>query len=298
MRRSFAPSRIGYTATFPAIVANGDGDTAVLGRSLSIPFKSPLVSKRPSERNGGGRSAASAARKRLREVMEQDYGTGIDIDGNPLPPHKRPGGKEDKPTPPRPNVQDVMKKAFRVPLIAVNGEQSVVPSARSNALGVRRRNNLACRPLHNPDAEDAIILYAPNEEDAASINGGDENRGVAMDSLKRLLGLDRDESNREVHVVLDPVLAKILRPHQVEGVRFLYECTTGLKVENAYGCIMADEMGLGKTVSIHCRNKITVNIHYFDSCNVLRYYGHCYVSHQIHVNLLLINALLSVQVVL
>lgn len=30
--------------------------------------------------------------------------------------------------------------------------------------------------------------------------------------------------------------------------QFLYRCTTGMIVENQYGCIMADEMGLGKTL--------------------------------------------------
>lgn len=28
----------------------------------------------------------------------------------------------------------------------------------------------------------------------------------------------------------------------------MYECVTGKRIENAYGCIMADEMGLGKTL--------------------------------------------------
>lgn len=28
----------------------------------------------------------------------------------------------------------------------------------------------------------------------------------------------------------------------------MYECVTGERIENAYGCIMADEMGLGKTL--------------------------------------------------
>lgn len=28
----------------------------------------------------------------------------------------------------------------------------------------------------------------------------------------------------------------------------MYECVTGVRIENAYGCIMADEMGLGKTL--------------------------------------------------
>lgn len=33
-----------------------------------------------------------------------------------------------------------------------------------------------------------------------------------------------------------------------EQPQFLYKCTTGMVVENQYGCIMADEMGLGKTL--------------------------------------------------
>lgn len=40
----------------------------------------------------------------------------------------------------------------------------------------------------------------------------------------------------------------MLRPHQREGVKFMYECVTGKRIEDAYGCIMADEMGLGKTL--------------------------------------------------
>ena len=38
------------------------------------------------------------------------------------------------------------------------------------------------------------------------------------------------------------------RPHQREGVKFMYDCVTGVQIENSFGCIMADEMGLGKTL--------------------------------------------------
>lgn len=55
-------------------------------------------------------------------------------------------------------------------------------------------------------------------------------------------------SKQLVHVVVDPLLCNILRPHQREGVKFMYECVTGKRIEGAYGCIMADEMGLGKTL--------------------------------------------------
>lgn len=56
-----------------------------------------------------------------------------------------------------------------------------------------------------------------------------------------------DKNKVQVHVVVDPVVGNILRPHQREGVKFMYDCVTGAKGENS-GCIMADEMGLGKTL--------------------------------------------------
>lgn len=46
-------------------------------------------------------------------------------------------------------------------------------------------------------------------------------------------------------------LARELRPHQREGVIFMYECLMGYRSFNNepyFGCILADEMGLGKTL--------------------------------------------------
>lgn len=73
-------------------------------------------------------------------------------------------------------------------------------------------------------------------------------------SLNELLGISTNPNEDpmakfpNVPVVIDPKLSKILRPHQREGVIFLYRCTAGLVHANAKGCIMADEMGLGKTL--------------------------------------------------
>lgn len=72
-------------------------------------------------------------------------------------------------------------------------------------------------------------------------------------SINQMLGISdnsEDPTSKfpNVPVVIDPKLAKILRPHQREGVRFLYRCTSGLIDARAKGCIMADEMGLGKTL--------------------------------------------------
>ncbi|KAG8251605.1 DNA repair and recombination protein rad54b [Homalodisca vitripennis] len=49
-------------------------------------------------------------------------------------------------------------------------------------------------------------------------------------------------------VTVEPRLARVLRPHQREGVVFLYRCVTGLRDVHHLGAILADEMGLGKTL--------------------------------------------------
>ncbi|CAI0447154.1 unnamed protein product [Linum tenue] len=50
-------------------------------------------------------------------------------------------------------------------------------------------------------------------------------------------------------IMVDPLLVQFLRPHQREGVQFMFECVAGLNsAANINGCILADDMGLGKTL--------------------------------------------------
>jgi hypothetical protein len=55
-------------------------------------------------------------------------------------------------------------------------------------------------------------------------------------------------------VLIDPFLCKQLRPHQKEGVQFLWKCLTGNTNApipgGGRGAILADEMGLGKTLTV------------------------------------------------
>ncbi|KAL6218807.1 hypothetical protein ACLB2K_012016 [Fragaria x ananassa] len=52
-----------------------------------------------------------------------------------------------------------------------------------------------------------------------------------------------------VQIVVDPLLVRFLRPHQREGVQFMFDCVAGLNsAANINGCILADDMGLGKTL--------------------------------------------------
>ena len=144
-------------------------------------------------------------------------------------------------------------------------------------MGTKVKPILPPRALHDPTSEFAIVLYDPTvdvipkieeikdeesdksptpEEDKDYKEEPDERpakRRKVHKSLAEILGIVTNPEEKlakypDVPVVIDPKLAKILRPHQVAGVKFLYRCTAGLIDAKAKGCIMADEMGLGKTL--------------------------------------------------
>ncbi|KAF7440715.1 DNA-dependent ATPase protein rad54 [Pleurotus ostreatus] len=161
------------------------------------------------------------------------------------------------------------KRSFSLPTMKGKDGANVELVFSGASLGIRPRAKIAPRPLHDPMEDHAIVLYDPTIDDRET----DEERKERLKleererlekearektagmfnphkSLKALLGEDKATKDKvpKVPVVIDPRLSKVLRPHQVEGVKFLYKCATGMVVENQYGCIMADEMGLGKTL--------------------------------------------------
>ncbi|KAM0787868.1 hypothetical protein ACM66B_003920 [Microbotryomycetes sp. NB124-2] len=166
------------------------------------------------------------------------------------------------------SATQVMSRAFNIPGIKRKG-QILETRLTTPALGMRRPGEVIPRPLHNPLEDHAIVLWDPTVDDReaeqeaerlrleqleqgkSSRTPEDEERDKVHRSLAEILGIKRNNDPKKkvkVPVVIDPKLGKILRPHQVEGVKFLYRCVTGMVDENAQGCIMADEMGLGKTL--------------------------------------------------
>ncbi|KAI0685161.1 DNA repair protein SNF2 family [Cytidiella melzeri] len=192
---------------------------------------------------------------------------------------KKKAGKDGFETPRDNNIQefpvfkakpfDEIARKFAIPAIKDSNGEYVHKVASNIALGIRPLANLIPRPLHDPMEDHAIVLYDPTIDDKETDEERKEREKeeekerlakVAAEkynglynphkSLKHLLGGSKDKKTNmeKVAVVIDPRLCKVLRPHQIEGVKFLYKCTTGGIVENQYGCIMADGMGLGKTL--------------------------------------------------
>ena len=183
-------------------------------------------------------------------------------------------------------ITEVLKANFAIPELRDKKTGEVVETRLTlGALGVCRRPNVIPRPLHDPLADHAIVLYDPTIDDveteeqkkarleakaAADAKKLEEANGVHK-SLASLLGLDKakdaDLKNVKVPVVIDPRLCKVLRPHQIEGVKFLYRASTGGIADGAMGCIMADEMGLGKTVRVTRRDDKPLIDDLHHSCN-------------------------------
>lgn len=155
--------------------------------------------------------------------------------------------------------ESTIRQRFSVPLL--NKDNGGYNAARPPPLlGLRQGAVFIAKALHDPSGEFSIVLYDPTvddkpKEDAPAEQKSEEPPKEQLDeplmhkSLAEILGLKKKVDDRpRVPVVIDPRLAKVLRPHQVEGVKFLYRATTGMIDPNAQGCIMADEMGLGKTL--------------------------------------------------
>ncbi|KAL3876929.1 hypothetical protein ACJMK2_034709 [Sinanodonta woodiana] len=98
---------------------------------------------------------------------------------------------------------------------------------RSQQAEVRFASQIAVTPHHDPHAPGSLVMPRPSQSHQFRWNK--KNQPV-------------------VDVVVDPYLSVHLRPHQREGVLFLYECVMGFRNYSGLGAILADDMGLGKTL--------------------------------------------------
>ena len=123
------------------------------------------------------------------------------------------------------------RQRFAVPLINKDAG-NYNPFRPAPTLGMRKGAVFIAKPLHDPSGEFAIVLYDPTIDDKPktaeeAAKKDDEEDKPKLDvpimhrSLADILGLKKqvDDNHPRIPVVIDPRLAKVLRPHQVEGVK-------------------------------------------------------------------------------
>lgn len=214
---------------------------------VTKPFKPPTIAAQREQ----------PQRKRKR-VSYKGADTGKDDDDsedeNGKKSKKKKFGKDGFESPRDNNIQEFpvfrakpfeeVARKFAIPAIK-NSEGEYVHKASSNiALGIRPLANLIPRPLHDPMEDHAIVLYDPTiddretDEERKEREKEEEKERLAQEaaekynglynphkSLKQLLGGGKDKKAKvdKVAVVIDPRLTKVLRPHQVEGVKVSFE---------------------------------------------------------------------------
>nr|XP_033789597.1 DNA repair and recombination protein RAD54B isoform X2 [Geotrypetes seraphini] len=108
------------------------------------------------------------------------------------------------------------------------------PSTEENLF----KDSLNSKPRHDPSAPNSLVMPHPDQYHQWMFN----KAGLPV-----------------VDVVVDPYLTTHLRPHQREGILFLYECVIGMRMNGRFGAILADEMSLGKT--LQCISLIWTLLH-------------------------------------
>jgi DNA repair and recombination protein RAD54 and RAD54-like protein len=221
--------------------------------TLFKPFKPPSLSTPQPARE-------QPQRKRRRISYKDQQGSGSDDDD---PKGKKKKGKKDgtyvdpdmltdivninkmypvfKPKP----FEQVSSSRFCIPGMKNAAGEVITHAVSGVSLGIRPQAQLIPRPLHDPMAEHAIVLYDPTtdaretdeerkerllEEEKEARKKALEQERASSDvgilnphkSLRELLGggtVVGKKKAEKVPVVIDPRLTTILRPHQIEGVQ-------------------------------------------------------------------------------
>ena len=98
-------------------------------------------------------------------------------------------------------------------------------------------------------------LPAEEEEEEGYNNGGphiNDEQNIP-DALGRVL-VNLGHPAEDPDIFIAPQLARIIKPHQIGGIRFLYDniIESPSRYENSrgFGCLLAHSMGLGKTLQV------------------------------------------------
>ncbi len=147
------------------------------------------------------------------------------------------------------SVPGMFKRAYKLPSGAKRTSDSEELLKRKT-LGLRKSfTPMLPGKFKVPGAETTLVASISSTDDVENLSPEGSLENVdAYEPLILWQSAEDDDDGPPHSVSVDPMLCKFLRPHQREGVQFMYECVMGARDFDGSGCILADDMGLGKTL--------------------------------------------------